>query len=414
MKLRHRTGSLLILAEIIILIVVLVLGLTKHVRSQILGEPEGNVVVTETESASVVINAQMEEQVQENTENQEDGAAEVFPDEINAQLAAMTMEQKAAQLFAVTPETLTGNELVNVAGNATRDALGNYPVAGLIYTEKNYQGREQFQKLINNAQQYAWEAEGQYLLLLAQAENEGNVVTVVSRDYGADALTTVFMADGNPAEADGVDTVTVYQDPAELPYTADNLIVMNINAAGTDSIGETAVSAIKAGADLLYCTDSFAEAYQVVLDAAGSGTLDEETLNLHVGRILAQKAQMSMPEETAEDGQTAEVEQRASTTSANGAAAGRQTTTTTAATTATTTTTTTAAATATTTAADTAASQNTQENTADQTTQENTTQNTDSQEPTQSQATVGEAVQDGAAQTALDEDPQTVRNDEEE
>lgn len=403
MKLRHKTGSLLILAEIIILIIVLVLGLTKHVQSQILGNPDADAVMTDTESIPVAIDAQME--VQENTEMLEDGAVAEFPDEINAQLAVMTVEQKAAQLFAVTPETLTGNELVNVAGNATREALGNYPVAGLIYTEKNYQGREQFQKLINNAQQYAWEAEERYLLLMAQVETDENVVTVVSRDYGADALTTVFATNGNPAEADGVDAVTVYQDMAELPQTADTVIVMNINAAGADPIGETAVNALKAGADLLYCTDSFAEAYQAVLDAAGSGELDEETLNLHVGRILTQKAQMSMPEETAEDGQTAEVEQRTSTTSVNGAAASRQAPTTPA----------TTATTATpTTSVDTAASQNTQENTVDQTAQENTTQNIDSQEQTQSQVTVGEAVQDGAAQTALDEDPQTVRNDEEE
>ena len=52
-------------------------------------------------------------------------------------LENMSLEEKAAQMFVITPEALTGMGVVTQAGETTRKALEKYPVGGLIYMEQN-------------------------------------------------------------------------------------------------------------------------------------------------------------------------------------------------------------------------------------------------------------------------------------
>ena len=53
---------------------------------------------------------------------------------VQQKLESMTLEQKVAQLFLVTPEQLTGVSQAVVAGSATQRALKNIPVGGLCAT----------------------------------------------------------------------------------------------------------------------------------------------------------------------------------------------------------------------------------------------------------------------------------------
>ena len=55
------------------------------------------------------------------------------------------------------------------------------------------------------------------------------------------------------------------------------------------SSAETAVMALKAGADLLLMPENFPEAYQGVLDAVANGELSEERIDQSVERILRVK-----------------------------------------------------------------------------------------------------------------------------
>ena len=45
----------------------------------------------------------------------------------------MTLEEKIAQMFFITPEALTGVNQVTGAGELTEAAFKNYPVGGIIY-----------------------------------------------------------------------------------------------------------------------------------------------------------------------------------------------------------------------------------------------------------------------------------------
>lgn len=63
-------------------------------------------------------------------------------------LSSMTLEQKVAQLFFVTPEQLTGADVATVAGDLTRASLEELPVGGIVYFSQNITGDEQLRSLV--------------------------------------------------------------------------------------------------------------------------------------------------------------------------------------------------------------------------------------------------------------------------
>lgn len=98
--------------------------------------------------------------VQENTENAIDsgiilGEVEVtFSEEVLAKVDEMTLEQKVAQMFIITPEALTDMNQVTVLGNATKNAINQYPVGGLVYSSINFQGKTQTMNMLDGIQEY--------------------------------------------------------------------------------------------------------------------------------------------------------------------------------------------------------------------------------------------------------------------
>ncbi|MBQ3163368.1 MAG: beta-N-acetylhexosaminidase [Lachnospiraceae bacterium] len=74
---------------------------------------------------------------------------------VSALLAEMTLEEKVAGMFVVTPEAITGVGKVVQAGEGTKKALEENPVGGMIYTERNYKSDEQFLEMLTNSRAYA-------------------------------------------------------------------------------------------------------------------------------------------------------------------------------------------------------------------------------------------------------------------
>ena len=67
----------------------------------------------------------------------------------------MTLEEKVWQMFFVAPENITGVGTVIQAGAATKQALSEYPVGGIIYFGQNIKSREQIKEMISNTQSYS-------------------------------------------------------------------------------------------------------------------------------------------------------------------------------------------------------------------------------------------------------------------
>ena len=84
-----------------------------------------------------------------------EGIEEHSPSVAERTLSQMTLEEKVAQLFFVTPEGLTGVGTATVAGTMTKDALARIPVGGIIYFGKNLQSNQQVRDLLSGTYAFA-------------------------------------------------------------------------------------------------------------------------------------------------------------------------------------------------------------------------------------------------------------------
>ena len=117
------------------------------------------------------------ENAQETTNNEEEPEVmeeytdeEVLDDVVDAIISEMTLEEKVAGLFIVTPEGITGVDTAVQAGDGTKKALEKYPVGGLVYFAKNIQTEEQIKKMIENSVSYC-----KYPMFIAVDEEGGKV-----------------------------------------------------------------------------------------------------------------------------------------------------------------------------------------------------------------------------------------------
>ena len=107
-------------------------------------------------------------------------------DDIDILMEGMSLHDKVCQMFIVRPEALTNGYDVTVASTMTRDALGEYPVCGLIYFEKNLESQTQITNVINTVSDYA--AMKGCIPLFYSVDEEGGQVARC-----ADAIGTAFL-----------------------------------------------------------------------------------------------------------------------------------------------------------------------------------------------------------------------------
>ena len=70
-------------------------------------------------------------------------------------LASMSLRDKVYQMFIVTPETLTGENLVTAAGPLTQAGLQDKKVGGIIYFARNLETVSQTASMISNSQSFS-------------------------------------------------------------------------------------------------------------------------------------------------------------------------------------------------------------------------------------------------------------------
>lgn len=167
---KERTRAFAILAAVILVVLVVLGGAGFGVYSFLhrqpkeepevavqpepVAEPEPEIAVSENEpEPEIVVSAN--EPVQEEPEEltQEDKDA-ILDETIAGYLANMTIEQKVAGLFFITPEELTGVNDVTVGGSTLNASLNEYPVGGLLLTESNMESPEQLKEMIYNIKSF--------------------------------------------------------------------------------------------------------------------------------------------------------------------------------------------------------------------------------------------------------------------
>lgn len=115
---------------------------------------------------------------------------------IKAIIDKMTLEQKAAQLFVVSPETLTGVDSVQYAGDMTYQALQDYPVGGIVFAKDNIDSSSQFGTMTDNLQSYSEDISG-LPLFLAAAEEGGSASVLGNNDNLDEYYENSYSDDGS-------------------------------------------------------------------------------------------------------------------------------------------------------------------------------------------------------------------------
>ncbi len=126
-----------------------------------------------------------EPQAQQSEPVQEQSASRAVDDDrVRELLGALTLEQKVAQLFVVTPEDLTGVEQAIKAGDATRDAIATHPVGGVCYAGTNLVDRKQTTEMLRNTKNYVVDVCGLVPFLCVEEEGGSEVCVAGNAAFG--------------------------------------------------------------------------------------------------------------------------------------------------------------------------------------------------------------------------------------
>ncbi len=129
---------------------------------------------------SIIENNDIVKKENEKKPTQEEIQALRTAEEIKLLIEGMTIEEKVAQLFIITPEVLTNGLETTVAEIGTQEALIKYPVGGLIYFAKNLITTEQTKTMINNTK--VINSQGNEVPLFFSVDEEGGIVSRIANN----------------------------------------------------------------------------------------------------------------------------------------------------------------------------------------------------------------------------------------
>lgn len=159
------------------------------------------------------------------------------PSLVDETLAGMTLHEKVCQMMFVTPEELTGEDGVTVAGDATRQALENYPVGGIVYFAKNLESQDQVKEMIDNSQKYS------SIGLFVATDEEGGVVNRLMDTVGTTYIGSMYYYKDDGDETTYENAYTIANDMSALGFNLDFAPVADVWSNPDNTvIGERAYS----------------------------------------------------------------------------------------------------------------------------------------------------------------------------
>lgn len=160
-------------------------------------------------------------------------------------IAGMTLEDKVAQMFVVTPDALTGFSGVTAAGDTTKEWYNKRPVGGIVYLSENLKDREQTTTMLTNMQTIAKERTGLPVFLCVDEEG-GSVARIAGNsNYGVTDVGTMAAigATGDSQNAYNAGTV-MGGYLSELGFNVDFAPVADVLTNGEDNaIGDRSFGA---------------------------------------------------------------------------------------------------------------------------------------------------------------------------
>ncbi len=138
----------------------------------------------EQESQEIVISEP--DPIEEEPQEERDALDDV----VDTCIDAMSLEDKVAGLFIITPEQLTGVGTAVKAGEATQTALNDHAIGGLVYRTENIKSADQFSTMLSTTATMS-----RYPIFLAVTEEGGEGTVAKSAISVADVKTFAEMAE---------------------------------------------------------------------------------------------------------------------------------------------------------------------------------------------------------------------------
>ena len=224
-----------------------------------------------------LITQEEEEEIEEEPEVEVQTPEELLDEMVTNMISEMTLEEKVAGLFIITPEALTGQSAVTKAGEGTQEALEKYPVGGVIYFKQNITSADQIKEMIDNTVKYS-----RYPLFIAVDEEGGDVARIQQALKLDKTLTAQELGEGNDASVT-YDTynnigkyMTEYGFNLDFAPVADILTNPDNKAIGNRSFGSDADVVSNMVQNAVQGLDK-AGVYTCVKHFPGQGDVDGDT-----------------------------------------------------------------------------------------------------------------------------------------
>lgn len=133
-------------------------------------------------------------------EDPEQVAAKILEDAVQDYIDAMTLEEKVASLFFVTPEQLLNSSKVTEVGGTASEMLTKYPVGGILYSDDNIVDTDQFLEMVSNMRTFC-----KYETFMAMSDEGGSSSVFQTKGLAAEEEAILSQAEigssGGVAEA---------------------------------------------------------------------------------------------------------------------------------------------------------------------------------------------------------------------
>lgn len=152
-------------------------------------------------------------------------------------LSEMTLDQKIHQLFIITPEALTGYSQVVQFGGASKTALREHPVGGIVYFSQNLEDTAQTRTMLSDTLHYAISTTGVGVFLAV--DEEGGQVARVAESLGTNKFSPMQKY-GNRDDADEAFEIgqTIGSDIRHMGFNLDFAPVADVNLSDTNELGD--------------------------------------------------------------------------------------------------------------------------------------------------------------------------------
>ncbi len=152
-------------------------------------------------------------------------------------IADMTLREKLYQLLYVTPEAITGVETATVAGSATKEAIAEYPVGGIIYFADNVSDNAQIKEMLQNTQSYS------DIPLFLGTDEEGGIVSRLGSNTKVDVTRLQSMSNYSNVEEIYDIGKTLGEEMTVLGFNMNFAPVADVStSSSTDDIAERSFS----------------------------------------------------------------------------------------------------------------------------------------------------------------------------